>query len=242
MKVTNKIISIPPYISTSWASVQAIHTSDNILVVTLMDGDSVYVPGLDKEQINEIFQAHCAFLEEEAEFISGAPQHPGEALQAVLGGDQAGDIAAQLGRFGGFDGLTAVLQHNPSQAHAPDLPKEMLEKVASIAKVMGGDEMMEIPKPEPHCNCMFCQLARAIGDADPEQMADIAASALQSDRDVSEDDLRFQQWEIHQEGDQLYTVTSRLDDGEKYSVFLGEPVGCTCGKAGCEHIVAVLQS
>ena len=42
--------------------------------------------------------------------------------------------------------------------------------------------------------------------------------------------------------DKLFTVINKLDQQEKYNVFLGEPVGCTCGKQGCEHMLAVLKS
>jgi hypothetical protein len=33
-----------------------------------------------------------------------------------------------------------------------------------------------------------------------------------------------------------------LDHKEHYNVFLGDPIGCSCGNNNCEHIQAVLKS
>ena len=62
------------------------------------------------------------------------------------------------------------------------------------------------------------------------------------DEPVPDAELSFQEWDIVQTGKDLFHVSSRLDPNEQYNVFLGNPVGCTCGKAGCEHILAVLKS
>ncbi|TXI42304.1 MAG: hypothetical protein E6Q59_00990, partial [Nitrosomonas sp.] len=65
MKVTPKIISIPPYISTSWLNVHSVHMTDGILIITLSEGDAVYIPDLTLQEIDLIFKAHAIFLEEE---------------------------------------------------------------------------------------------------------------------------------------------------------------------------------
>ena len=62
------------------------------------------------------------------------------------------------------------------------------------------------------------------------------------EEDVRDDELQFEQWSISSAGDKLYNVVNRLDEQEKYRVYLGHPVGCTCGREGCEHILAVLKS
>ena len=59
---------------------------------------------------------------------------------------------------------------------------------------------------------------------------------------VSDEDLKFKTWDIVQTGEKLYDVTNPLDTKEQYHVYLGEPVGCTCGEQYCEHIRAVLSS
>lgn len=242
MKITHKIISIPPYISTSWSNVQALHMQDTMLVVTLFDAESVYVPDLRTEEIEEIFHAHRAFLEqeekEEKESGSSKKSRSSQSLGSAFSGVSLNsDDFSQLG-IGGIEGFSSMLQHNPAQAHAPNLPAEMLEKVASVAKMMGPQETSMMPSAEPHCNCMYCQIARAISQA----VDDTPAEEDVEDPEISADDLHFQEWDIKQTGDKLYQVTHRLDSDERYSVYLGEPVGCTCGRSGCEHIVAVLQS
>ena len=59
---------------------------------------------------------------------------------------------------------------------------------------------------------------------------------------VSDEELRFKTWEISQTNDKLYLVSNPIDANEHYSVYLGEPVGCTCGEKHCDHIRAVLSS
>jgi hypothetical protein len=81
---------------------------------------------------------------------------------------------------------------------------------------------------------MHCQVARAIHNE----------SSLKKENEdiVTEEDLRFRIWDIHQTGEKLYTVTNPLDPREQYNVFLGSPLGCTCGQNNCDHIKAVLSS
>jgi hypothetical protein len=67
-------------------------------------------------------------------------------------------------------------------------------------------------------------------------------TAPQEPEEVLPEDLKFKDWEIVQKGDQIYEVISPLDKNEHYQVFLGTPLGCTCGAKNCEHIRAVLNS
>jgi hypothetical protein len=59
---------------------------------------------------------------------------------------------------------------------------------------------------------------------------------------VSDDELKFRTWDISQSNEKLYIVSNPLDDHEHYSVYLGEPIGCTCGQKLCEHVRAVLNN
>jgi len=77
-------------------------------------------------------------------------------------------------------------------------------------------------------------MVRALHD-EPSQQGE-------GEEEVSDEDLTFQDWEVKQEGDKLYLVTNPLDRDERYRVFLGKPLGCTCGKTNCEHIRMVLSS
>lgn len=159
---------------------------------------------------------------------SGAPQ-------SIFGND---DMTFRFG-FAGIDGLGTAIQHNPSQMNAPDIPQEVLDKIAGIAKVIAPTDPDAIPKAEPHCNCMHCQIARAIHNE--MKAIEVQQPEAVLDEEIKPEELNFCQWEIKATDENLYTVTNRLDTQEKYSVYLGHPVGCTCGKDNCEHIIAVLR-
>lgn len=226
MKITNQILSIPPYISTRWSSVFALYVKENVLVISLADGEIVEIPHLDEGLLNDIFAAHASFME--AETHDYKPQQVGA---------ETGIDAANPFRFGfsTLDGFGGALQHNPNQADAPDIPKEIVDKISAIAKIVSPDPA-SLPKAEPHCNCMFCQIARAVHKEQEDKV-----EAIQIEETVSDAELQFQDWIVKQAGNQLYSVTNKLDSNESYNVFLGEPVGCTCGKSGCPHLLAVLR-
>jgi hypothetical protein len=233
MKINNKIFSLPPYLSTSWVNITALHLNGSTLVVHLVEGEIINIPNLKSELIEMIFEAHASFLEEKNKQDSGGRK--GYSFQEM-------EFPFKFG-IGATDGLGTVLQHNPTQANLPPLPSDVLEKIKSIAKIIAPEDITLIPKPEPHCNCMHCQIARTInqglGLADLYNKDEKSAEEL-----VKDDELKFQQWEIKpmNDNDKLYIVTNRLDPHESYNVYLGHPLGCTCGKEGCEHIVAVLKS
>jgi len=217
MIITAEILSIPPYLSTSWkniASLHAVPAGDQFtLVATLNSGASISIPSLSKQDIDTIFEAH-------ARYGSSRPQL---RIEPPIGVPMPANV----------DLLNATMQHNPEQADSPEIPKEILEKIAAIAKVLGLNDVSELPKPEPHCNCPFCQIARAFHGCETE---------AKIDEHVTDKDLQFRSWDIKQTAENLYDVTNPLDDKERYTVFLGDPIGCTCGQKNCEHIRAVLNS
>ncbi len=69
MKINSKILSIPPYISTSWKNIASLHIETQqpmlILVVTLLSGVRIEVPDLESTMMEAIFAAHTRFLEQE---------------------------------------------------------------------------------------------------------------------------------------------------------------------------------
>ncbi len=233
VKITEKILSITPYLSTSWAHIAALHMKGGVMAVTLVDGDTINVPGLSNETIEQIFMRHAAYLDNE--------QMPAPLQTSVSKEESLKDLLEQGESplrfvFGSpMEGLSTALQHDPSQANAADLPAEVLQKIGAISKIIAPAEELSLPKAEPFCNCFHCQIARAMS-------SDASQPAEEIIEEVSDADLQFQEWMITQTGEQLFSVASRLNEHEKYSVYLGQPVGCTCGKAGCEHILAVLKS
>jgi hypothetical protein len=230
MKINNQILSIPPYISTSWKNINSILVDQSgNLVILLHTNAKISIPNLEKSIINVIFDAHAKYLEKEENdkhqkinpsFSMGLPLK-------IMGGE---------GSDSSLESLGAAMQHNPANANAPDLPPDILNKIASISKIMGIDNPEITPKAEPHCNCIHCQIAKAIrGESKEAQIEEIG-------EEVTEEDLKFKTWEITQTGEQLYVLTNPLDINEKYTVFLGDPLGCTCGARNCEHIRAVLNT
>ncbi len=218
MMISAEILSIPPYLSTSWKNISSLHAVPDkdkfTLIVTLNTGVQASIPSLEKTVINSIFEAHGRY---------GSTQ----AVETL----QKDSIAFPLS--GNIDLMNSAMQHNPAQADSPEIPKEILEKITSIAKVLGLSDTSELPKAEPHCNCPFCQIARAFHGSEAE---------AKIEEPVSDKDLQFRTWDIKQTAEKLYIVTNPLDNNEQYSVFLGTPLGCTCGQKNCEHIRAVLNS
>lgn len=243
MKINNKIFSLPPHISTTWNNVQALHMHQDALVVTLHNGDAITIPDIKPELLEAIFDAHASFIEAGEQPSSHKNQTATLQFPFMKSSPAQDELPFKFG-VGGFENFQAAMQHNAEQANIPNLPEEILEKIRSLSKILIPKEALEsAPKGEPHCNCMYCQVARALQDGWEEQeMWDSKIKVKPLNDEISEIELQFQQWEIEQTEEKMYTVTNRLDKNEKYNVFLGSPVGCTCGNQGCEHILAVLKS
>ncbi len=217
MKINKNILNIPPYISTSWNNISSLHMEDDYLIVTLKNNLKIEIPDLQKPILEAIFNAHSQHLET-----------PNTKTSLDFG-------LPMFGNSSTMESFTSAMQHNPSQKDIPDIPADILKKITSVAKIFSDETNMDLPKPEANCNCMHCQIARALqisSGINPENL----------DEDVSAEDLKFRLWDIKEEDKKLYTVTNPLDNNEQYRVFLGEPIGCTCGKKNCEHIKAVLNT
>lgn len=234
--INQKLLSIPPYISTTWESITSLHVEQNAseptLVVQLKSGLVVKIPSLNNDLLTKIFTTHSQYLD------TSATESKTSNMQGnPFNFDALSGFGAIPMKFGvNLEGLGNAMQHDPSQANSPDLPKEVIEKISAVAKIMDAETNLTAGlKAEPHCNCIHCQIARAVhGETakDPESI----------EEEVSDEDLRFKTWDIDQTGDKLYTVTNPLDKKEQYNVYLGEPLGCTCGQKNCEHIKAVLNT
>ena len=250
MKINPKILSIPPYISTSWKNIASLHVENYpenypptlVLVVTLLSGVRIEVPHLEQVMIEGIFAAHTRYLEQEER----PPQkisHPSPINfpPINISGEQAQILSLGLplqNAIVGMDHLGSLLQHNPEQADSPDLPSDVLQKIAQLSKTMGIDDPNAVPKPEPHCNCVHCQIARALQGG----VAHVESIKEEPEEIVTDEELKFRTWDVVQTGENLYTVTNPMDTQEHYDVYLGNPVGCTCGENHCEHIRTVLNT
>lgn len=216
MKINKEMLNIPPYISTSWENIISLFTANNFLIIVLKDGSKIAVPNLKENLIEIIFDAHAQYLENKTKKPT---------LNFGL---------ASLDN-GSMDSLSYALQHNPDQKNAPDMPPDLIKKIANLAKIFVTEANLDMPKPEPDCNCLHCQIAKAL-------QLGMGVNLENLDEAVKDEDLKFRTWDIKEVGPKLYTVTNPLDPNEHYSVFLEEPLGCTCGEKNCEHIKAVLNS
>ncbi len=236
-KINQKILSLPPYISTSWKNINTLHIKEvenqKILVVVLNTGSKVEIPHLSKELLDEVFAIHEKYLEQETETSDTT------AKQYEMGQNRTftfpNGTPFQNGNLGNIDQLGGFLHHNPEQSHAPNLPQDMIQKIEAVSKNLGIDfQQMNLPKAEPHCNCPYCQIARAIHSENQE--------SHEIEEEISDEDLKFRDWNIEQKGKELYEVTNPIDQNEHYQVYLGNPIGCTCGQKNCEHIRTVLNN
>ena len=223
MKITAKILSIPPYLSTTWKNISTIHVQQEStgyrLIVTLQSRVQVEVPGLDKRTVDEIFEAHAKYAEAET------PQ-PKNPLDGPF------SFSLPLKADGATIDSLGPMQHNPEQRDLPSLPPEVIEKITMIAQAFGLENASTLPDPEAQCNCIYCQVVRGLKGQVKEP----------PEEEVADADLTFRNWDIVQTAEKLYLDTNPLDANEHYNVFLGEPLGCTCGQKNCEHIRAVLNS
>lgn len=235
VKISDKILSIIPYISTSWSHISALHVKEEILSITLKDSQIINVPDLDPPIIEQIFNYHAAYLDKNS-LISDISVDKDDITNLL---DQTEPSFRLV--FGSLDGLGSILQHNAEQIDGPDLPPQIMQKIHMIAKMINLDAATT-PKAEPFCNCFHCQIARALEDSVSNSLNHSADKLIEEKETVVEQDLQFQQWDIEETGDQMFIVSNRLDHNENYKVYLGEPLGCTCGKEKCEHILAVLRS
>ena len=238
LKINEKVLCIPPFISTTWDRVAFLKTEANTetnqlnLILSLLDGKEIIIPSLDASIVDIAFAAHLKYLE-----LSQAKDNAKiNNIFANINPEQIIGLPLRLGASG-IEGLESALQHNSAQANTPDIPLEILNKISAITKIISNGENIPFPKPEPHCNCVHCQLARAVHGITKDEEA-----ITSQEESVTEEDLKFRLWDINQNGDKLYTVTNPLDIKEQYSVYLGDPIGCTCGEPKCVHIRAVLNS
>lgn len=239
MKINHKILSVPPYISTSWHNIQSLSLKENLLQIELHNGNLISIPGLEKETISQIFKTHEEILEqnEQSANVSDATDGLFSNMEKL---GVSFKVPFDLEKLG-LSNINSLLQHNIEYASSPNLPQELLTRISSMMSMMGLDQQnMHLPEAEPHCNCPYCQIARAVNGEQPK--SSLPETSSSEEEEVSDEELNFREWIIEEIGDKLYKVSNPDNSAENYQVFLGTPMGCTCGHKNCEHLRAVLNS
>jgi len=222
MKVNSKILSIPPYISCSWENISSLHLDHKgdtkSLVIHLVSGSRLEIPGLNNSTLLQIFQSHEQYLEEIGKESppqnEAHPQSLSFGFPLKINGDQ-------------FESFMKTIQEGGKMAPL-ELSAELLSQINDSVKMLGlgGTDLLDHP--------LYAKLEAMLSSDKPLEPI--------QDEEISDEDLRFKEWEITEISQNLYKVINPLDLNEEYQVFLGTPVGCTCGLDHCDHIKAVLKS
>ncbi|MBS0626942.1 MAG: hypothetical protein JSS09_01885 [Verrucomicrobia bacterium] len=244
MEINHKILSIPPYISTSWKNIISLKTEakENLfnLSIQLQDGSSICIPNMEYHFIETLFFFHAKHLESE----TVTTQTPSsfifrQSLDGSLLPPLLENTFAPLVNIKFLSKLSTLCQHDPQNSNAPKLPEEVLEQFSQISKSIPIENPENLPQPEPHCNCPYCQITQAIRSG-LETKASF--SPPEREEEVSDEDLSFRSWIIEPLENNTYKVSHPDLKQEHHLVSLESPIHCTCGSDQCEHILAVLRS
>lgn len=240
MKITSFLLSLPPYFSARWEFIQSIRMQENVLIVTLKDGSSSTIPHLSNDEISQIFHSFALYAEAPPTITTQENPLKRDISQLVEGVKKGfSDFVHILSKSGGNAlGFAKALEHDPSNANMPPLPPEAIQKIEMLLQIVPEEDIMAMQAPIDHCMCMYCQVQRLLRQA----LFKKKEIGENEGEPVDENELKFNEWIVSPVSDKLYSVRNKLDPEEEYRVFLGEPLGCTCGKANCEHIIAVLRS
>jgi hypothetical protein len=249
MKINQRVLHIPPHISCKWSEIASLGVENidgqDLLFVHLLSGTRAQVPNLTQDQIDLIFKMHVQHLEESADeeerfknvkeipFFSNLFQPP--PMDANVATSFGAPISFHLDAN---DPGSLFQGHNPQFSNSPPLPKEILDKITLIAKAIGGDMVKEV-EPVELCNCFFCQIARALKNERVEEKKPHIPKNLPKDLLRGGIDP---EWMVEEVGPHMFKVTSRDEPGVLYQVYLGEPLGCSCGSNRCQHIIAALKT
>lgn len=243
-KINDQLICIPPYISAHWSQITCIESvyEDNsaapVLKLHLQNQQIISIPDLEPTLIETVFHEHQIYLESCCDQDQGKKDDDRfssiiTSLQQLTNKDTSVQVLSSppwVSSLLSSNPLDMILQHIPEHKDQPDAPAEILEKVTSILRMFANDSFPSLQfKPEPHCNCLHCQVGRMIIEETYEE-------------EVDDRELTFREWDVVQSGEHLYIVSNPLVPSEQFNVYLGSPIGCTCGLKNCEHIRAVLYT
>lgn len=241
MKITDKLLSIPPYLSTSWFNISALFMENHpelsipTLAVSLRDGQKVNLPELAPELLEIIFENHARHLNRERSKTGiSLLQLPAKVSLSSWMPDWISSLPLKF--LGEPEDLSLFMKHNPEINGVIPIPDEILSRVVAISRaILRPSDRESLPVPEGDCRCPHCQIARAI-QFGFEQNEDLI------DEPISDEDLQLGLWIIKPMPRKTFEVTNSLDSDQTFTVSLGKKVKCNCGQSHCEHIKVVLRS
>lgn len=146
MIVNTKLLSIPPYISTSWKDVELLLSDgENTLNVYLKNGTVIKIAHLMKEHLELIFKVHQEVLMQKQHDI------PPSLIDPL---------------FFNFSG--PFLEHDAEMSDADPLPDEIKQKLRSLIRSFPKLEKSQLPQFHENCNCPHCQLMNLLSDKENE--------------------------------------------------------------------------
>ncbi len=235
---SEKLLSIPPFFATSWDQVAALKATETSLHIYLKSGQEVILPGVDSKTVQSIFLKFNHLVEGSIKFQLPEKTEQDKAFEAIQKGlKEVLSLTMKLG-ISALGKIETVLEHNPGHAQLPPLPAEMIDRIQVLANIIPKEDLAAMSPPIAGCNCLYCQIQRIIRSKEPS----IEIGHADKEEVVEDQELQFSEWSVTPIADKLYKVNNKLDPHEEYQVFLGDPMGCTCGKPHCEHIIAVLRS
>jgi hypothetical protein len=147
MIINKQLLSIPPYISTSWKDVELLLSDgQHTLNIYLKNGTLVKISHLHKEQLDLIFSVHQEIL---------------------LNQTQEMTIPIIDPLFFQFSG--PFLEHDPDLYDASPLPDEVKIKLLSLLEGLPKIDTSKAPLIHPDCSCPHCQLMNLIAHNKEQQ-------------------------------------------------------------------------
>lgn len=147
MIINKQVLSIPPFISTSWKDIELLLSDGHsTLNIYLKNGTLVKISNLLKEDLDLIFKVH----------------------QDILLTQQDTRISSMMDPLL-FSFTGPMLEHDPDLQDSSPLPDEVKNKLKSLIDGMPKIEKSKLPEIHQNCNCPYCQIMNLVHGTDDEE-------------------------------------------------------------------------
>lgn len=238
MKINSNVISIPPYITTSWENVNVINVEidkdkKKILIISLESGDQIKIPELSDEDIHNVTSSFESFIEKtsnEQNFVDHNSMISGltEVFQQFINDGKTSQ--ATMSQSPGIGVVKVPLGHSALHSNMPIFDPESLRNIIKTIKAIGeGRNLFEKGEYQECCNCIYCQACKFLQEEKTEN-------------ELKEENLEFaSSWNVEEVNSNEYLVSNK-ENNSTFNVKLEPSVACSCGSNKCEHIRIVLMN